>query len=135
MQPLKTVIRHNWHYAVGAFLGLDGFLELIESIKFLFIEKPELEHALLTGTLQQYEVTEVTNMAIIVMVQTVISLMVSAHIFKKKEELAEHVSGIFGLLVILGNNLVTRYLELHGAGELLQDAVVPLITKLFSFGS
>lgn len=132
MQPLRTLIRHNWHYAVGAFLGLDGFLELIESIKFLFIERPELEHALAIGTLQQAEVTEVTNMAIIVMVQTVIALMVSAHIFKEKEELAEHVSGIFGLLVILGNSLVTRYLESNGAGEHLQEVVVPFITKLFT---
>lgn len=101
---------HWWHKIALLLLILHGLIGLWESIKFIIIEYPELNHLL---ELHQVEVTDINHLlsrVIITLITTSINILFAIRLAKVKETTAHNIDLIIATFLIISTKLIQSLL-------------------------
>ncbi len=101
------VFKKYWNKAVVIFLGAHGLYGFIEALYFLFIEYPELDHLLKEHLIDGETVTQLTAIAIVLMITTFINVLMAMRLHKVRNEVAPTIELVLATVLIVA----TTYLR------------------------
>ena len=105
----KTLF-HWWHKIALIILILHGLTGLWESLKFMFIEYPELNKALTEHSVESAEVNHLISRAVITVTVTFVSVLFAVRLSKVKETTAHNIDLVLATFLIITTNLIKNFL-------------------------
>jgi len=118
------------HKIVALLLILQALNGIAKSIKFIMIEYPELEDALVAGLVTQEQINNFAGKAVIMVTTTVISIFFAIRISVIQNKMMKRISTVMGILIFFGNTWINRYLEEIGSAKIITDTILSVFKIL-----
>lgn len=109
-RKLREQIYHWWHKAALILLIFHGLVGLWESIRFIFIEYPELSHLLKLHQVQSSEMNSLLSRAIITTTTTLVNVFFAIRLAKVKETTAHNIDLLVSTFLIVSTKIIQNYL-------------------------
>jgi len=121
---IQGMIFHWWHKIALILLTFHGLFGLFESVKFLFIEYPELNHMLELHQINVQEVNHLLAKVIITVVVTFVTVLFAIRLSKVTETTAHNIDLLVATFLIITTQFIQKYL--------IQLDLLNLVLSLFS---
>lgn len=126
-------IQKHFHKWVAGILVVQGLWALYQSVNFILVEFPLLEQQLLQHTIDQQAVNRLANKATLEIISTIISMIFALRITIVQSRIAQKISTVIGILLVVGNSQLYTLLNQIGSEQLLTTSLVNFFKRVFDF--
>lgn len=121
---IKGIIFHWWHKIALILLTLHGIFGLFESVKFLFIEYPQLNQMLELHQVNVHAVNHLLAQVIITITVTFVNVLFAIRLSKVTETTAHNIDLLVATFLIISTQFIQKFL--------IQLDLLNLVLSLFS---
>lgn len=127
------VAQYYFPKIVVIMLILQGLYAMYSSINFMFFKMPRLDTQLATHQITQAEVNHLANQAILMTISTILSLFFALKITVIQSSIAQHLSIILAVILVVGNTQISHLLTALGTNQLVTQLVIDSFRSMFTF--